>query len=621
MKASPSQPSFVQAEEPDLNEEMQIQEELEQEQASLQQQERATVDEAGPAALPIAEAHAAETTIPAPTAGEHAAGEPQPQQKAARACNRRVYSVGFSDTKIGGRRRPGEFSRESFAVLLEDCHSKHFQRNTADGLNVNKVEKVMVFQEKHANGEVHFYGIVGCARPYSGISVQNELQEKNVYTSFGASHTCFWTAVVYGGVPSEHKGPEEIDPQPYHSLGRSLREELADMPRMARKAEKARVAAHLGLPVGKGGGTEKILNKEELGALIVEHNWTKPEDIRNAAKQSHADHPLLYNTLLHMGERSFQDFHAWLWQLEGHTEEPNVDRIAKLAEAALTADCICEGRWKGAADYLLQLQGLEATTFKYHVLRALYLGRRKGINVLIVGEPDAGKSFLLKPLGKIFVTFIARGQKETFPLQGIHGSEICLLQDVRYESFGLPWDDWLRWGENEDMMVKLPRSSFASSKLYTGTAPLFATMSDLFHFPPVEARQTGRDVERENVQFRSRWCIQRFQRSVPAAARDSTLQPCAKCAAEWYTADDIDPAQNHPPPTAQTQASDVPALMLPRVRMRDENATEQPASRARVAGAADPQAWQQLVQLMQWQTEGRLTQPEFEAAKRRILGL
>eukprot|EP00974_Lingulodinium_polyedra_P041173 3955691-Lingulodinium_polyedra.AAC.1 len=76
----------------------------------------------------------------------------------------------------------------------------------------------------------------------------------------------------------------------------------------------------------------------------------------------------------------------------------------------------------------------------------------KEVNILIVGAPDAGKSFIIKPLANIFKTFIRRGQRETFPLQGIHGNDICLLQDVRYETFGLPWDDWLAWAGGEAVM-------------------------------------------------------------------------------------------------------------------------------------------------------------------------
>ena len=181
-------------------------------------------------------------------------------------------------------------------------------------------------------------------------------------------------------------------------------------------------------------------------------------------------------------------------------------------------------------------QHIDSVEFRAVVLKALRQGRAKGSNVVICGEPDGGKSFVLKPFGRIFQAFVTRGQTENFPLQGLHGSEICLLQDVRFESFGLPWDDWLRWGEGEDMMVKLPRCTFEASRLYKGTAPLFATMADLFSYPLVEARMTGHLVERENRQWQSRWHIVTFRFDIPVGRRNSTIKPCAKYAAGWYLA-------------------------------------------------------------------------------------
>eukprot|EP00973_Karenia_brevis_P025682 3542728-Karenia_brevis.AAC.1 len=92
--------------------------------------------------------------------------------------------------------------------------------------------------------------------------------------------------------------------------------------------------------------------------------------------------------------------------------------------------CECDGRWIPAVERLLQIQGIDPAYFKSLVLKALQLGRRKYTNVLIIGEPDGGKSFALKPFSKIFKTFTAMGQKEVHPLQGIHGCEIALLQDI-----------------------------------------------------------------------------------------------------------------------------------------------------------------------------------------------
>jgi hypothetical protein len=121
-------------------------------------------------------------------------------------------------------------------------------------------------------------------------------------------------------------------------------------------------------------------------------------------------------------------------------------------------------------------------------------------------------------------------------LQGIHGKEVCILQDARFESFGLPWDDWLRWGESETVMVKMPRNTHKTSVPYTGTAPLFATMADLFSYPLDEAKKFGRSVEKENRQWRSRWRLVRFDNAIPEYMRDAKFKPCMHCAATWYLA-------------------------------------------------------------------------------------
>jgi hypothetical protein len=239
----------------------------------------------------------------------------------------------------------------------------------------------------------------------------------------------------------------------------------------------------------------------------------------------------------------------------GAPAPPPVDRVARLKEAAASGECVCQGQWGPAAEYLLGLQHVDSKYFRGLVVRALQLGRRKDVNVLVTGAPDAGKTFVFKPLAKIYRSFQTRGQRERFPLQGLPGRDVCVLQDVRYESFGLCWDDWLRWGDGETIMINVPRNvAGAASIEYDGSAPLFATMADVFHFPLAEARQTGRDVERENAQFRSRWRIVDFPRPIPPERRNTALEACAKCAAAWYAeavqADGLAPAAAQDEPEA-----------------------------------------------------------------------
>jgi hypothetical protein len=291
---------------------------------------------------------------------------------------------------------------------------------------------------------------------------------------------------------------------------------------------------------------------------------------------------------------------------------------------------------------------------------------------LVTGPGDSGKSFCFKPLTKIFDTFIRRGQGESFPLQGLHGSEVCVLQDVRYESFGLPWDDWLCWGEDEDVMVKLPRNHFEASAKYSGSAPLFATMANVFQYPLQDAQKTGRSVEKENGQFRSRWTIVTFVREIPPQHRDISIPPCPRCAAQWYAsaagqqpvappAEVFGEAAAAPViPTGPVQAAPLPRSVLSSApatpsalsstdagtsatsaaRMASALAIPSPGTPTPLTAAASPPAsaaastpgsskrqkvdsdvtWTRLCQLMAWQQEGRLSETEFSNAKM-LLGL
>ena len=164
----------------------------------------------------------------------------------------------FSHTNRADLRKPIEYSRAQFADLLVTIHEEVF--NGTD----NKVNEVMVFREKHADGNIHIYAIVGADKQYGFVRVWKKLQDAHkVFCSYGSSHVYFWSAVAYGSVPTVHKAKEEMDPEPYNSVGFTLREKLADMPRGARKADKDRVRAFLGIPDAGGNVCAPTYNKEE----------------------------------------------------------------------------------------------------------------------------------------------------------------------------------------------------------------------------------------------------------------------------------------------------------------------------------------------------------------------
>ena len=475
--------------------------------------------------------------------------------------------------------------------------------------------------------------MVLCDRPYRSIAIVAAMREKDkVFASFSCDHTYFWSAVIYGVVPTVHKGVGEMDRSPWHSEGRSLREELCDIPRGARAADKARVKAHLGLPDPSAlkAAKAKGMGIDELADFIRTKDLRTVKDILACAEATRLESPALYEAALRFGRLKLDELVSMVWAMHGDPADVEIDRVAKLQDCAGSAACVCGGKWHAAAERLCCIQGLDSMKFRACIVRALKWGRRKSINVLIVGEPDGGKSFLLKPLGAIYVSMIRRGQNETFALQGIHGKEIALLQDVRYETFGLPWDDWLAWGEGEKLTVRLPRSHFAESKMYEGTAPIFASMADPFSYPVHEARKFGRNIAKENRQFESRWAIIPFKQPIPECERDVTLEACPRCAASWY-------AEAVPLVMSEERPARVKADSL-RLDAQDGNQVAPPPFAAQALGAMDRrvpsgavaagaaaatgssrQFFSELQQLMAWQADGRLTADEFQQAKRKLL--
>ena len=515
------------------------------------------VAKATAAGAPTGEASGSNAAGPgAPAMAKGAAASPPPPpaqlQTAAGRIFRRVYSITFSGGAGGGasssssssslgqhsaltRKCPTDFTRESWAMALQDAHRQAFGPGSAS-VPANALQKVMVFREKHADGRPHLYAVVLADRPYGFQAAQRVLQNKyGAFASWGTSHTCFWQCILYASIPSVHKAAAELDPEPWHSQGSTLREELAHVPRHAKPFDRNRVLAHLGLaPPAAPAAAASVLHKTAFADRILSEQWRTAEDVAEAAGKRKAEDPVLHDTVLQWGRQRVADFVQWVWAMEGGAPEPSVDRLARLRAVAAEQACACQGRWQPAATYLLNLQQVSSRYFRWLVCRALRLGRRKDVNLLITGVPDSGKSFLLRPLLQIFQAFEARGQRERFPLQGLPGCDVCVLQDVRYESFGLPWDDWLRWGDGETVMVNVPRTApGAKSVQYRGTAPLFGTMACMFHYPLSEARATGRDPELENVQWRSRWRVVEFRHCIPAEQRQVDLPACGRCAAAW----------------------------------------------------------------------------------------
>ena len=79
------------------------------------------------------------------------------------------------------------------------------------------------------------------------------------------------------------------------------------------------------------------------------------------------------------------------------------------------------------AKITLQKDNVPKKEFSTAIVSALEHGRGKGRNILIVGPANCGKTFILKPLQKIFHTFSNRSTN-SFAWVGVEQAEIIFFE-------------------------------------------------------------------------------------------------------------------------------------------------------------------------------------------------
>ena len=146
-------------------------------------------------------------------------------------------------------------------------------------------------------------------------------------------------------------------------------------------------------------------------AVIVENNIKK--DLKlciHALKlKEKQNNPLLFNCVFNKDEKRRNSAIQTVWKMKNATatlERQNKNRMTILEEVrngSCTDDCA--ERWLLHAKNTLQLNGLDPNEFAAAIRNLIEKGRGKHRNIILVGNSNYGKTFLLKPLTKIYQCF------------------------------------------------------------------------------------------------------------------------------------------------------------------------------------------------------------------------
>ena len=273
---------------------------------------------------------------------------------------------------------------------------------------------------------------------------------------------------------------------------------------------------------------QRCLQPSDIFDLIVQNNIKSnlklcPHALKIKEKENN---PLFFNGVFNKDEKRWNSAIQTTWKMKNATatlERQKKNRMTILEEAtngSCTDDC-AKG-WLLQAKNTLQLNGLDPNQFAAAIRNFLEKGCVKHRNIILVGNTNCGKAFLLKPLTKIYQCFTSP-TSGTFNWVGAEKLECPILNDFRCSDKIIPCADLLNLLEGEPIQVPIPKAHYAENPYWTKDTRIFATSKS-----PIRNYGRGQIDEVETEMMGSRWNVFVFHHQFPASTIVD-IQPFARC--------------------------------------------------------------------------------------------
>ena len=157
-------------------------------------------------------------------------------------------------------------------------------------------------------------------------------------------------------------------------------------------------------------------------------------------------------------------------------------------------------------------------------------GRWKFRNILLTGPANCGKTFLLNPLNKVFITF-TNPACTSFAWVGAEKAEVVLLNDFRWSPQIIAWHDHLLMLEGQLVHLPAPKSHYAKDIVFDKDTPIFSTSKHQFVYV-----KGGIVDQTETEMMAVRWQMFNFNKPIPKEEQKE-IEPCAACFARLILQD------------------------------------------------------------------------------------
>lgn len=440
----------------------------------------------------------------------------QSNQLTNKRSPRRTYLVTYSQadlTKFPTRKSFGKCMKQAFNA----------------GTGKVKVDHWACCLETHKDGGKHFHVSLKLSGPKRWISVKESLVKNNgVVVNFSDSHENYNSAYKY--VCKEDTEVQHSKRHPnLKAIGSPSTKKATQAYRKKRKSINSQEQ-----PTNTNGSKNikvKRLSNIDISEYMIKNNIHRDTELMAAANQRKKEGEKdLVNFILGKSPKHLSDLIENVWRIENATallERENKPRM-ELIHTSLKIECAtgCERQWLQCALEVLHLKRINKYVFAAAVREALVLGRGKHRNIIIVGPTNCAKTFMLKPLEIIFKVF-CNPANDKYAWISADQAELILLQDFRWSSELISWQNLLLLLEGETVKLPSPKNQFATDICINTDVPIFSTSK-----APIEyvGKFNSRD-DKETEMMSVRWKVFSFYHQFSENEQKQVV-PCARCFSE-----------------------------------------------------------------------------------------
>lgn len=413
-------------------------------------------------------------------------------------------------------------TRKSFGEAVEE------EFNSGEGKV--KVEYWAVCREPHKNTTgFHYHCSIKLSGAKKWLAVRNRLESKyGIDVNFSNNHDFYLSSYRYVCKEDEEVVHSKNHPPNLLSTHSPKTKSCIQASKVANRKRRSESSQQ-----SSSSHSKKRLSNMDAAKFIKCHEIKTYESLLAFAEQREiAGQNDLSEFVYNRSEKHLQELIKKSWQMKRAEKSIESNHLSRM-EVVRSFDIIscsapCNGKWLEMAKEILKINNVPLEAFSNAIKNSLEQGRGKHRNVLIVGPASSGKTFILKPLKRIFKDELFENPANNkYGWVGVDKARCIFLNDFRWDNSDvITWKDFLLLLEGETVKLPAPKNFFAEDIVIHSDSdvPIFCTSKGMFKYKA----PYGVTDDTEDKMMKVRWKVFKFHHEFEEEEQ-ITITECPTC--------------------------------------------------------------------------------------------